>query len=203
MRYLLGVIALFSTLTFAQTNKNLAGFQDIPWGSSVNEIKKKFPSIKSRDICRGLSKKEDVENAITFFKQTNGNCIIWEVENYRIDGLEFLVQFSLDSSARLKEVTIRKELTAAENPNFFNECSNAFDRMGSLLEIRYGKSFTPKNAISWYEAMGYQQSEVKIWGLGATVITLSNSWANKFLNNSICMMLVNYTPSKLAEASKL
>lgn len=203
MKKIIFFLALLPAISYAQPQKSLAGFQDIPWGSSVSEIKKKFPQIKPRDLCQGQKTKQDGDNVRKFFSQNDGNCIIWEQDNYIIDGVNFLLQFSLNSSSKLKNVVIRKEVSISEAPNFEAQCASAFEKIGKLLEIRYGKGFVPQNSNNWWASMGFLNSEVKIWALGKTQITLTNSWNNKLIDYSLCMTSADYEPIKQSEASKL
>lgn len=203
MKKVIFFLALLPAISFAQPQKNLAGFQDIPWGSTVSEIKKKFPQIKPRDLCQTQKTKEDRDNVRKFFSQNDGNCIIWEQEKYLIDGIDLVVQFSLNSSSKLKNVNIRKEVSISEAANFEAQCASAFEKIGKLLEIRYGKGFTPQNSNNWYASIGYLNTDVKIWALGKTQITLTNSWNNKLVDYSLCTMIADYEPIKQSEASKL
>ncbi len=202
MKKIIFFLALLPAISYAQPQKSLAGFQDIPWGSSVSEIKKKFPQIKPRDLCQE-SKKEDRENIKKFFSESDGNCIIWEQENYLIDGVNLLLQFSLNRSNKLKSVNIRKEISISQAPNFEAQCASAFEKIGKLLEVRYGKGFIPQNSNNWFASIGFLNSEVKIWSLAKTQITLTNSWNNKLLDYSLCIMNADYDPIKQSETSKL
>ncbi len=203
MKKIIFFLALLPAISHSQPQKNLTGFQDIPWGSTVSEIKKKFPQIKPRDICQTQKNKVDRDNVKRFYAQNDGNCIIWEQENYIIDGTDFLLQFSLNSSNKLKNVNIRKELSIAEAPNFEVQCTQAFEKIGKLLELKYGKGITPQNSNSWYASIGYLNTDVKIWSLGKTQITLTNSWNNKFLDYNFCTMNADYLPVQQPETSKL
>jgi len=203
MKKIIFILALVPAVSFSQPQKNLTGFQDIPWGSTVSEIKKKFPQIKPRDLCKSEKTKEDRDNVSKFFSQNDGNCVIWEQDNYIIDGVDFLLQFSLNSSSKLKNVGIRKEVSISEAPNFEAQCASAFEKIGKLLEVRYGKGFVPQNSNNWWASMGFLNSEVKIWSLAKTQITLTNSWNNKLIDYSLCIMSADYEPIKQSEASKL
>ncbi len=203
MKKIIFFLALVPTISFSQPQKSLSGFQDIPWGSTVSEIKKKFPQIKPRDLCQNQKTKEDGDNVRKFFSQNDGHCIIWEQDNYIIDGVNFLLQFSLNSSSKLKNVVIRKEVSISEAPNFEAQCALAFEKIGKLLEVRYGKGFIPPNSNNWWVSMGFLNSEVKIWSLAKTQITLTNSWNNKLIDYSLCITSADYEPIKQSEASKL
>lgn len=41
-----------STVSNAQVQKSLIGFQGVPWGSSISAVKSKFPNAVEQDVCR-------------------------------------------------------------------------------------------------------------------------------------------------------
>jgi hypothetical protein len=203
-QFLLTSLILIPAIAYSQAKQSLSGFQDIPWGASVEAVRNKFPQIKSYDGCRS-DNKDQAEGIRNFFKKNDISCISYNFDKYIVNGISFYVIFSFTLENKLKSVVISKNIegnTARVAP----ECQSIFTKMNNLLEIKYGGGTVPKGDadLFGYKALGFQSHDARYWVVGQTQIHLSNSWDHKQQPIfDYCQVNIDYIPSQLAAANKL
>jgi len=183
-----------------QTQQSLIGFQDIPWGSSVQALKVKFPQVKLYDACKnavGISEKSSKEG----FEKLNMNCISYKIEKYSIDGINFNLVFAFDVSNALNNVTVSKYVSGVDSVSM-PECNNAFVKLNGLLSYKYGPGQQSSGDLYGFKALGFQNLDAKVWVLGQTQLYLSNASSNPKAPD-LCWVNLSYGPSRQSNASKL
>ena len=198
---LLTVCFLFSqTDAWSQTQKSLIGFQDIPWGTSLKQVKSKFKNAKLIDQCDAS---EDLKNLA---KKEDWNCKILS-SNYVIDGASFDQTFYFNASDNLIRVELKHYVSNLKNASYTDDiCDQLFKRVEYLLDSRYGSSLgvsNPEPRFLW------GNSSYLIWLPLPTEILLSKSFENKspfykkYPDHKSCEVLIHYVPRVSAEAKKL
>jgi hypothetical protein len=198
---LIALLCLGTSMTYAQAQKNLAGFQDIPWGSPIQTVKAKFPLLKPYDSCKGA--KENEKAMKEFLSSRNTSCTNYSLEKYDVDGISFNLIFSFTLDGGLRDVVLdryREGIPSVSTP----ECQSAYAKLGDLLKVKYGAGTAVPSDMDYmgFKELGFQGHEAQLWVLGSTQINLSNNWNHK-KNPNLCWVNLNYTTSKQANASKL
>lgn len=90
IKNILTLASLFTASMMAngQTQPSLIGFQDIPWGSSVQIVRSKFPQVKAWDGCKNASSVSEA-TAREQFKKLDQNCVSYSIEKYTVDNADF------------------------------------------------------------------------------------------------------------------
>ena len=195
--YLLLAIPLVAN---GQIQQLLIGFQDIPWGSSVQAVKVKFPQVKPYDACKnavGISEKSAKEG----FEKLNMNCISYSIEKYSIDRFSFNLVFTFDVSNALNDVTVSKYVSGVDSVSM-PECNSAFVKLNDILSYKYGAGQQSSVDLYGFKALGFQNLEAKVWVLGQTQLYLSNASSNPKAPD-LCWVNLSYSPSRQSNASKL
>lgn len=199
---LIAFFVLANAGAWAQIQKSLVGFQDIPWGTKMNQVKAKLTNTKIIDICYGSSslKKEAI--------QANRGCNEL-TQDYIVDGVVFINNFAFDSSDRLKRVELFRRETNYQNPSYSDDtCHKLFKRLEYLLDSRYGTSLDVSNT----EPMTFWgRSEYRAWLPLPTEIFIAKSFDKKHpVNNTLkdtnttsCEVQITYNPRVSTEAKKL
>ena len=92
--------SLFSSVSAEQ--KQLHGFQNIPWESSMGFVKSKFPQVKEIDWCKIFALgTNDLKKRQLEFKNKDSSCISLEQDNYPVAGFQFSLRFSFNSSNKI------------------------------------------------------------------------------------------------------
>jgi hypothetical protein len=166
-------------------------FQGLPWGATVAEIQKRFPSAVSRDL-RGC----DPNDAKT---RTSGkSCRVLTVPRYLINDLDFSATFYL---AERDETLVSVALTAIVRmdpstphlrPELMAKCAGLRD----LLSQRYG-------AGEWLSATSTpaQFQQTTRWPTTATIVRLD--CATSYSSSNEIDLWVNYAPAVTPAARKL
>lgn len=199
--FFLLLLNINTAISYAQPQKNLNGFQDIPWGSTIQTVKAKFPQVKPYDSCKGAKGNE--QSMREFLSGRNTGCINYSQEKYDVDGTSFNLIFTFTLDGGLKDVVLDRYKEGAPYIST-PDCQAAYSKLGDLLKSRYGVG-TPIPAGTDYlgfKELGFQNYEAQVWVLGSTQINLSLS-SNHKKNENLCWVNLNYTPSKQAAASKL
>lgn len=184
-----------TAIGYAQTKKTLVGFQDIPWGSSVETIKTKFPQAKLHNRCRGLDGISE-ETAKAELAKQNQSCISYGIEKYQFEGTTFNLSFNLNSENKLNGVSIQKTTDGAP-PTSTNLCKKNYSFLNSYLQKNYGVGTAMPESMDFYgfKALGFQNHEGELWSLGHTEVYLSNSW-NAKNNPNFCWVVLSYAPNR-------
>ncbi len=198
-------LSLVSACVYAGTNiKSIRGFQNIPWYSSVQQVKKALTNSVVVNQCEyGGDKKTEAELK-RLAREDNSSCIAVINKNYSISGAKFFLDASFNSKDQLNNVNLRyfpsKE---KEMPDALTECQDVYKRINSLLEIKYGDSFDVKNGGP---ALGFENFEMRVWVLSPTELWVRNSWGEKnpdSVFSSKCKTEINYGPRISEESDKL
>jgi hypothetical protein len=193
-------LLLSNISAWSQTQKSLIGFQDMPWGTSLKQVKSKFKNAKPIDQCDAS---EDLTNLA---KKEGWNCKILS-SNYVIDGVSFDQIFHFDASDNLIRVELKHYVSNLKDANYTDAiCDQLFKRIEHLLDSRYGSSLgvsNPEPRFFW------GNSAYLIWLPLPTEILLSKSFENKspfykkYPDHKSCEVLIHYVPRVSAEAKKL
>ena len=186
---------------WAQIQKSLVGFQDIPWGTKLTQVRAKLTSVKIIDDCLGEKSLKESAN------QANRSCTSLSQE-YIVDGVSFVNTFIFDSTDRLKRVELLRFESSYKNPIYSDEtCNKLFNQLEHLLDLRYGSSLNvsnPETRAFWV------RSEYKAWLPLPTEIIIVKSFDYKnpivLLKNpdiKSCEVIVSYSPRVSPEAKKL
>jgi len=186
----------------AQVQKSLVGFQDIPWGTKLTQVRAKLTSVKIIDVC--YNDKELKKSSI----QANKSCTEL-TQDYPVDGVSFINNFIFDASDRLKRVELFRLETNHQNPNYSDDaCHQLFKRLEYLLDSRYGASLDVSNQEP---RTFWSRSEYRAWLPLPTEIFIAKSFDNKHPvydarrdpSRKSCEVLINYSPRVSTEAKKL
>jgi hypothetical protein len=184
-----------SAIGYTQTKKTLVGFQDIPWGSSVDIIKSKFPQAKLHNSCKGLDGISE-ETAKTELAKQNQSCISYGIEKYQFEGAAFNLIFKLNSENKLNGVSIQK-FTDGAPPASTNICKKNYFLLNSYLQKNHGVGTVLPESMDFYgyKALGFQNHEGELWSLGQTEAYLSNSW-NAKNKPDFCWVVLSFAPNR-------
>jgi hypothetical protein len=191
---------LGQAVALAQIQKSLIGFQDIPWGTPLKQVKNKFKNLNLIDQCdsstelKSLAKKED------------RSCQILTSE-YLVDGTVFDQTFIFDASQRLKRVELQHAESNHKNPSYSDDlCNQLFSRLEYLLDTRYGPSVgvsNPEPRLFW------SRSEYLAWLPLPSEIFIAKSFESthpitkRYPEHKSCEVLVSYAPRVSSQAKKL
>lgn len=204
----------FSGYAFSQTQTSLVGFQNIPWGSSIDVIRTKFPEVKVKDLCKSVSSNEvEYQDFKKSLNSENASCTYLTIDKYGIEGIDYRVEFSLNKQSRLEYVSLIFQRRQLDGENYINECNAAFEKTSRLLGLRYGEGFIPANVsdfakeFSTYTALGWVSLPTEIWIANLSGHRFSKELANissdKTAKRDYCMVKVKYTKRVPNGASKL
>ena len=185
----------FSAIGFSQPKKTLIGFQDIPWGTSVEVIKTKFPQAKLHNRCKGLSGVSE-ELARAELAKQNQSCISYAVEKYQLEGTTFGLTFSFNPENKLSRVSIQKTIEGSA-PASTNFCKKTYSHLNNYMQKNYGVGNTLSEDMDFYgfKALGFENHEGELWSLGHTEVYLSNSW-NAKNNPDFCWVVLSFAPNR-------
>ena len=199
---LIAFLAFSNVSVWAQIQKSLVGFQDLAWGTKINQVKSKLPNAKIIDVC--YNDKELKKSSI----QANKSCTEL-TQDYPVDGVSFINNFIFDASDRLKRVELFRLETNHQNPNYSDDtCHQLFKRLEYLLDSRYGASLDVSNQEP---RTFWSRSEYRAWLPLPTEIFIAKSFDNKHPvydarrdpSRKSCEVLINYSPRVSTEAKKL
>jgi hypothetical protein len=214
-KLILGIAAAtYVGFTFSQPQKTLIGFQNIPWGSSVDAIKAKFPNAKKGDICKVItSNQADYLQYQKNLSADNVSCSYLYVEKYDIQGDEYLLSFDLDRQNKLAFVSLTLRRQENVSQNYINECNTAYLKAARLLESRYGEGFVPLNISDFSKdyvhntALGWTPLPTEIWIANRSGHKLTRDLRgiseDKSVGKDFCIVKVNYSNRSSGAASKL
>lgn len=191
-----------SMVVSGQTPQSLIGFQDIPWGSSVQIVRAKFPQLKAWDGCKNATSVSEAA-ARAEFKRLDTSCVSYSIEKYAIENNDFNLIFSFSYAGKLNSVSIQKYVEGIP-PVSTPACQANYSRLNELLVNKYGAGRTPNSDDDLYgfKALGFRNHDAQYWVLGPTQIYLSNSWGNQKVVD-LCWVNLSYKPFKLLDSSKL
>ena len=188
---------LFHPSSVAQVQKTLAGFQNLPWGTKLTVVKAKYPELKVDDLCRNDQEIQELA------KRTNASCKSLSLNNYRVSGIEFMLSYNFDHSERLNEVVLSyvKNDNASGDKKVAKICREDFEIVKSLLEGRYGTSYSVSNP---QVVSTFNTSDHLVWLPLPTEILLSQSYGffDK-ADETRCGLRIRYVPRRSLEAEKL
>ena len=198
----LAVLLMTSMIASSQTPQSIVGFQDIPWGSSAQAVKSKFPQLKAWNACKNNVSISEAD-AIAAFKRLDKNCVTYSIEKYAIENHDFNLVFSFSYAGKLNSVSIEKYVEGIP-PVSTPACQAHYSRLKELLVNKYGAGRTPNpdDDLYGFKALGFRNHDAQYWVLGPTQIYLSNSWNNQKLVD-LCWVNLSYTPFKMLDSSKL
>ena len=186
----------FGASAFAQTQKTLIGFQNIPWGSGIEVVKTKLINSKIHDDC------EAVEEFKELYKKNDVNCRSISVESYNINGIELFLKASFNHAGRLNRVIISKTY---ETDDFMKKCNQSYQQLKLLLETRYGDSDIP-NVIG-DGIFPYKKYEIRVWIPLPTEIWIAKAYDidefYKRKGKESCQVKIQYSKRQPEAASKL
>ena len=201
LHLLLFTFLLLSNLAvWSQTQKSLIGFQDMPWGTSLKQVKSKFKKAKLIDQCDAS---EDLKNLA---KKEDRNCQILASE-YLVDGTVFDQTFIFDASQGLKRIELQHAESNYKNKSYTDDlCNQLFSRLEYLLDTRYGPSMGVSNSEP---RLFWTRSEYLAWLPLPTEIFIAKSFESNHPISKLspalksCEVLISYSPRVSAEAKKL
>ena len=205
IKNILTLISFFTVSMMAngQPQPSLIGFQDIPWGSSVQTVKSKFPQAKAWDGCKNASSVSEA-TARERFKKLDQNCVSYSVEKYTVDNSNFNLVFAFSYEGnKLKNVNISKHVESIPSVST-PACQAHYSKLNELLVNKYGvgRAPNPDDDLYGFKSLGFKNHDAQYWVLGPTQIYLSNSWGNPSLID-YCWVDLSYTPFKKLDSSKL
>ena len=181
----------------AEVQKNLMGFQNLPWGTKFAAVKAKFPELKIDDVCRGEAEIREIA------KKTNTGCLQLFQNSYSVSGIDFRLSYNFDHSDRLIEVSLGYIANEGMygKKNVVKQCQDDFENLKTLLEVRYGTSYGVNNP---QPRTSFKTSDHLAWLPLPTQIVLSKSFGffDK-ADDTRCGVEVRYAPRRSAEADKL
>lgn len=155
----------FSLSTFAQTQKNLTGFQNIPWGSNIEFVKNKLPNSTVIDGCGDIKEFKEIH------KKNDLNCRSVVIEKYQINNIDLMLKASFNSAGRLERIVINKIYSSND---FMSQCDTSYQQLMLLLETRYGTSETP--SVIGNGIFPYKKYDIKVWLPLPTEIWLAKAY---------------------------
>jgi hypothetical protein len=200
-KILLTIFIIFGqSVVSAQIQKSLVGFQGIPWGTPLSQVKSKFKNAKLFDQC------ESSEELKSLAKQENRNCKMLN-SDYVVDGTVFNQTFIFDDLQGLKRVELQRQESNYKNPNYTDElCNQLFTRLEHLLSSRYGVSVGVSNSEP---LLFWGRSEYLAWLPLPTEIFIAKSFESKHPmtkrdpDHKRCEVYISYSPRVSSEAKKL
>lgn len=183
----------------AQSSTNLIGFQDTPWGSSVQTVRAKFPQLHPYDACKNASGISEAEARDGFAKQ-DMNCVNYSVEKYAIDGMNMNLIFRFTVENKLRDVSLDKYVQGEQSKST-STCQNTYTKLSNFLKRKYGAGeVMPSDSDKFgFKSMGFQNHNAEFWVLGQSQIYLSNSWGNS-KTPDLCWVNLTYSPSSQSTA---
>ena len=186
----------FGASAYAQHQKTLIGFQNIPWGSAIEIVKSKLPNSKINDDCGATKEFREL------YKKNDVNCRSVSIENYNINGIDLSLKASFNHAGRLDRVVISK---AYETDDFMKKCDESYKQLKLLLETRYGDSDIP-NVIG-DGIFPYKKYEIRVWLPLPTEIWIAKAYDidefYKKKGKESCQVKIQYTKRQSEAASKL
>lgn len=114
---------------------------------------------------------------------------------------KFLLRANFNSKNRLSNIGIRySPPPSLSHEDSLKECGDAYDKVHSLLEIKYGDSLGVKNGSP---AMRYENFEMRAWVLSPTEIWIRKSIGRKYDWQAQCVVEINYGPRISESIDKL
>ena len=193
-------LLLSNISAWSQTQKSLIGFQDIPWGTKINQVKNKYKNLKLIDQC------EDLDALRSLAKNEDRSCKNL-TSDYVVDGTAFKQTFVFDASEGLKRVELQRHESNFTNASYTDDiCGQLFKRIEYLLDSRYGPSLevsNPEPRFFW------GRSEYRAWLPLPSEIFISKSFESKHPitkrdpDHKSCEVFIAYSPRVSAQAKKL
>ena len=196
------ILLAIPLLATGQSQQSLVGFQDIPWGSSIQVVKNKFPNIRPYDTCKSpeAGDEKSVKEALNSFDK---NCVSYALEKYTVGDTDYNLIFNFSVSSKLKAVHIEKYVEGVPSDSA-PKCKSSFAKLADLLVHKYGDGATPRpeDDFHGFKSFGFKNHQARLWVLGPTKIYLANSWDHSKAND-LCLVSIFYTPTSQGAASKL
>ena len=187
-----------SAIGHTQTKKTLIGFQDIPWGSTIQFVKSKFSNAQEVDLCKVMTKGLSDEEQKKFrqkLRDRDENCAYLLISNYTVANINLSLNFYFNNAGKLDTVQMDKYFLEKDSPEWNYRCSEAYLKIVQLLTINYGTPADVSN-ISEFKDF-YNNIEGKIWLPLPTQISTKRKWGSKFAaekpQNDLCFMSIDYT----------
>jgi hypothetical protein len=197
---LFSCLLLSNISAWSQVQTSLIGFQDIPWGTKIKQVKTKFKNLNLVDQC------EAIESMRSLAENEDRNCKIL-TSDYTVDGTVFKQTFVFDASEGLKRVELQRHESNFTNASYTDDiCGQLFKRIEYLLDSRYGPSLgvsNPEPRFFW------GRSEYRAWLPLPTEIFISKSFESKHPitkrdpDHKSCEVFIQYSPRVSSEAKKL
>lgn len=182
----ISTILFIQFATYANAAEKLSGYQGIPWGTSLVQVKSKFQAAKPIDNCKGDWP------IIKYSIETNQLCESLQLKDYWISSINFTLDFNFDQKKRLTYVTLSSKFGDKEdlNDSIIKECEWRFQHITQLLTSKYGHSSDPENTKPIF---GFENSYYKAWSLNPTLVWVAIS-RNHRISNTACEIRINYQP---------
>ena len=185
---------------WSQIQKSLIGFQDIPWGTNLKQVKSKFKNLKLIDQC---SSDDEIKSIL---EKTDRGCEIL-TSDYIVDGTVFDQTFIFDLSGGLRRIELLHSKSSHKISSYSDDlCNQLFNRMEYLLDSRYG----PSVGVSNTEPLPlWGRSEYKAWLPWPTEIFIAKSFDSQSpitkRNPDLkgCQVYISYSPRVSSQAKKL
>jgi hypothetical protein len=199
-------LLFITSIAYGQQQTNLIGFQDIPWGSSVQTVRTKFPQLKAYDACKNVSGGENA--ARDAFEKKDMSCVSYSVEKYAVDGMNFNLTFRFTAENKLRDVSFDKYVEG-DSSKSTPICKSTFLKLENFIKRKHGGGEVMPSDSDFYgfKALGFQFHEGELWKLGQSQVYLSNSWGFS-KNPDLCWVNLAYSagtqsPSDNGEEIKL
>lgn len=197
MKYSLVFFLLISSTSYGQVLKNLVGFQNIPWGSSIDVVKSKVQDSRVVDECKDFD-----DEFKASLRKRNVNCRVVIVDKYVINNIELNLKASFNNQAKLERVTLSKTFSTND---FMKDCGEAFKELNFLLELRYGASEIPN--LVGEGIFPYNKFDVRAWLPLPTEIWIAKAYDidNFYKKRGMdsCQVKINYSKRQSDASSKL
>jgi hypothetical protein len=187
---------LFNIKAQAQIQKSLIGYQNIPWGSKLNFIKKNNPNLSVVDLCAEWPKGREIA------KNEDFSCKRLVDKNLSILSLKMEIEFEFNFEEKLKSVNLEFKPNALgfEPSEVEKSCNESFDKLHHLIETKYGESLEVADGKPIFP---YKRSEYKAWLPLPTEIWLAKSFESQSKIYPSCAVKINYSPRKHLDANKI
>lgn len=185
---------------WSQIQKSLIGFQDIPWGTNLKQVKSKFKNLKLIDQC---SSDDEIKSIL---EKSDRGCEIL-TSDYIVDGTVFEQTFIFDLAGGLKRIELQHSESNYKNPSYTDDmCNQLFNRMEYLLDTRYGPSVGVSNSEPRFF---WGRTEYKAWLPLPTEIFIAKSFDSEHPitkrdpDHKRCEVYISYSPRVSSQAKKL
>jgi hypothetical protein len=203
--FLLIVIYIISISVYAESKiKSIRGFQNIPWYSSVTQVKKAISDSIVVNHCDYVGDKKFETELRKMAHEDNMSCRSVINYSYYVTGIKFNLDATFNNKDQLSSINLKyfpdKDKDIQDS---LKNCEDVYSKILSLLEIKYGDSLYVKNGIP---ASGYENFDMRVWVLSPTEIWIRKSWGYKnkeTILSSSCRTEINYGPRVPEETDKL